>query len=271
MTMKCLLVRFSIPFLLTGLCLAQTPPPAPQAPAAAKQRGLQRSSAVTKQAKPARRNLTPMRRGDILMARKMYREAIETYREGIRDAAVLYNKIGIAYHQLSEFRSALENYNMALRLNPSYSEAINNIGAVYYAQGKTKRAIKQYRKALKQSPDSASIYANLGTAYFARKKYKNASAAYQKALELDPDVFERRNTTGSLLQERSVKERAKLHFYLAKLYARSGNTERALLYMRKALEEGFRNKKKFLKDPDFKYLQDNEEFQRLLAMKYRVL
>ncbi len=215
--------------------------------------------------------LSPMQRGDILMARKMYREAIETYREGIRNVAVLYNKIGIAYHQLLDFKSAMENYQMALRLDPTYAEAINNIGTIYYAQRKHKRAIREYKKALKLAPESASIYSNLGTAYFARKKYKDAFAAYQKALELDPNVFEHRNTAGSLLQERSVQERAKFHFYLAKAYARAGMFDRALLYMRKALEEGFRDRDKFRNDPDFKQLQGNEEFERLLAMEPRVL
>ena len=38
-------------------------------------------------------------RGDIFMARKMYREAIEAFSEGSPKDPVLRNKIGIAYHQ----------------------------------------------------------------------------------------------------------------------------------------------------------------------------
>jgi tetratricopeptide (TPR) repeat protein len=220
---------------------------------------------------PASTPLLPARRGDILMAKKMYREAIETYGEGIRDAAILYNKIGIAYHQLSDFDAAMRNYNMALRLNPTYAEAINNIGTVFYAQKKLRPAIKQYQKALEYAPRSASIYSNLGTAYFSRKKYNDAFAAYQKALELDPTVFENSSATGSLLQERSVAERAKFHFYLAKTYAKAGLLDRALIHVRRALEEGFSDKNKFRKDPEFAKLQDNEEFLALLAAEYRVL
>ncbi len=215
--------------------------------------------------------LSPMKRGDILMARKRYREAIEIYEEGLREAAVLHNKMGIAYHQLMDFRAALQHYNQSLKLDPTYSEAINNIGTVYYAQRNHRRAIKQYREALKHAPMSASIYSNLGTAYFARKKYKDASTAYQKAIELDPDVFEHRNTAGSLLQERSVQERAKFHFYLAKTYAKAGMVERALSYIRKALEEGFRDKDRFRKDSEFEALQELEEFQALMELKPRVL
>ncbi len=271
------LALLSVALIVAANGIAQSEPPAGQAsstpaetvnPPAA---GPQVATPAPAPAAQRRPELSPMRRGDILMARKMYREAIETYREGIRNVAVLYNKIGIAYHQLMDFKAALENYNMALRLDPRYPEAINNIGAVYYAKKNYKRAIKEYRKALKYAPNSASIYSNLGTAFFARKKYKDAFENYQKALAIDPDVFERRSTAGVLLQERSVEERAKFHFYLAKTYARAGMVDRALMYMRKALEEGFRDKDKFRKDPDFKALQENEEFQALLAMEPRVL
>ncbi|MCW5977180.1 MAG: tetratricopeptide repeat protein [Bryobacteraceae bacterium] len=215
--------------------------------------------------------LTAHKRGDILMARKMYREAIETYQEGVKEAAVMYNKLGIAYHHLNDFDKALEYYNQSLRLNPSYSEAMNNIGTVYYAKKNAKRAIAEYQKALKFAPNSASIYSNLGTALFARKKYDAAFGAWQKAFELDPEVFERRSGYGTLLQERSVEERAKFHFYLAKTYAKAGQNDRALLYIRKALEEGFSDKDKIRKDPDFQALAGSQEFETLLTMEHKVL
>lgn len=220
---------------------------------------------------PPKPALTEEMRGDIFMARKMYREAIETYQEGPADSAVLMNKVGIAYHHLLDFASAKRYYERAIKLNASYAEAINNLGTVYYATKSHRRAVKQYKKALKISPHSASIYSNLGTAHFARRKYKDAAEAYQKALSLDPEVFEHRGGQGILLQERSVEERAKFYFYLSKTYAQAGMSERALLYMRKALEEGFRDRKKFVDDPEFAALQEMPEFQQLLEMEVRVL
>jgi len=95
--------------------------------------------------------------------------------------------------------------------------------------------------------------------------------AYEKALELDPEVFEHRSSHGVLLQERSVEERAKFHFYLAKTYAKAGQTERALLYIRKAIEEGFKEREKFTGDPEFATLQELPEFQQLMALQPRVL
>jgi tetratricopeptide (TPR) repeat protein len=215
--------------------------------------------------------LTFEQRGDIFMARKMYREAVEAYQQAPASSAIVANKIGIAYHQMTFLPQARKQYEKAQKLDTKYAEAINNLGTVYYAQKSYRRAVNQYKKALKLSPNSASIHSNLGTAYFARKKYKEALQEYQTALSLDPEVFEHRNANGVLLQERSVEERAKFHFYLAKTYAKSGQSERALLYMRKAIEEGFKERQKFNEDSDFEELRKLPEFQDLLKLEVRAL
>jgi len=220
---------------------------------------------------PEVRPVTPEMRADIHMARKEYREAIDIYRTLKPANAVILNKMGIAYHQLTELANARKHYEQAVRQNPQYAEAINNIGTIFYAVKNYRRAISQYNKALKITPNSASIYSNLGTAWFARKNYNRAFESYQKALELDSEVFEHRSTHGVLLQERSVEERAKFHFYLAKTYAKAGVVDRALLYMRKALEEGFKERQKFVEDPEFSALQTLAEFQDLMKLQPRVL
>ncbi len=213
-------------------------------------------------------------RGDILMARKEYREAIDMFRTGSPKDPVLWNKEGIAYHQLTQLGSARKCYEQALKIKPDYLEAMNNLGTVYYAQRSFRRAISWYNKALKVAPSdarSASIYMNLGTAEFARKKYEQATNAYQQALKLDPEVFEHHGTFGVMLEEHSIQERAKYHYYLAKLYAKGGRSELAIQYLRKALEEGFKEKEKLTKDPEFAGIRDLPEFKQLLASEPRVL
>jgi tetratricopeptide (TPR) repeat protein len=210
-------------------------------------------------------------RGDVYMARKMYREAIEAYEQAPQDSAVVWNKLGIAYHQMMQLDAAMKRYRRAIRLDAKYAEAINNLGTIYYAEKRYSKATSTYKHALKLAPASASIYSNLGTAYFGEKKYKEAWEAYNTAIQLDPEVFEHRNTYGVLLQERTVEERARFHYYLAKLYAKQGQKDRALQYMRKALEEGFTDRQKFLKDPEFAAMRDLPEFQELLTLEPRVL
>ena len=204
-------------------------------------------------------------RGDIYMARKMYREAIDMYRQGPANSAVLANKIGIAFHQMSQLDLARRNYQRAVKLDPKYPEAVNNLGTIYYAQKDYSRAIKAYKKALKYSPNSASVYSNLGSAYFGRKDYKLATESYQHALDLDPDVFEHHSNFGTLMMERDVAERATFHLYMAKMYAKNGANERALLYLRKTLEEGVKDREKIPNIPEFAALKKDPAFAQLLA------
>lgn len=212
--------------------------------------------------------LTPEKRADIFMARKMYREASETYLTALNSdprSARLYNKLGISYHQQNQLDQARRNYERAFQTDEDYSQAINNLGTIYYAQGKYKRAQKTYQKALKADPDSASIYSNLATAYFMRGKYKQASQHYLTALELDPEVFERKGESGTLMQERSVADRAKYYYYLATAYAHNEQWDRALLYLRKSLEEGYGNTRKILSDKNFEPMHEMPAFQSLVA------
>src|SRR4051812_12811370 len=78
-------------------------------------------------------SLPPDQRGDIYMARKMYREAIDAYQQGPADSPIYANKIGIAYQQLQEPVLARKQYERAVKLKPDYAEAINNLGTVCYA------------------------------------------------------------------------------------------------------------------------------------------
>jgi tetratricopeptide (TPR) repeat protein len=215
--------------------------------------------------------LTDETRGDIMMARKMFKDAIDFYKPGANKNAVLANKTGIAYHQLGDLKNAKKYYERAIKIDKTYAEAQNNLGTVDYALKSYGSAVKQYEKALALKPGSASIWTNLGTAYFARKNYDEALRAYQYALKLDPDVFERRGANGVLLQERSVEEKAQFYYTLAKSYAQAGDLERTIRYVRFALESGFKDRKKFIEEAVFAPLQENPEFQQLITTEQIVL
>lgn len=219
----------------------------------------------TSAAKPALPVLTYEMRGDIYMARKMYREAIDMYRKAPEDSAVVQNKIGISFHEMLQFGVAKKYYDHAIHLDPHYAEAINNVGTIYYAEKSYKKAIVYYKRSLRYSHSVPSVYVNIGAAYFARHDYKHASEYYETALNLDPDVFEHRGGFGTLMQERSVEELGKFHLYLAKTYAKRGNNDRALVYLRKALEEGIQDRSKIVDIPEFVGLKDQPEFRQLLA------
>lgn len=213
--------------------------------------------------------LTLEDRGDLYMARKMYREAIDTYRSA-GQTAVLWNKIGIAYHQLGELQAARKSYERAIKLDKKNADAINNVGTIFYAQKKYRTAIARYTKAISLSPNSASFWSNLGTAYYARGKFDEMTKAYTRALQLDPEVFETHGTVGTRMLDRSVADRARYHYEIARMYAIAGKNELALQYLRKAFEEGFKEKEK-LQAKEFSGLRDMQEFKDLMTLEPRVL
>jgi tetratricopeptide (TPR) repeat protein len=187
--------------------------------------------------------LTPEQMGDLYMARKQYIEAAQTFKS-LSDKnptnAVLLNKLGIALHQQEALSLAMKYYERALKVNPRYADAQNNIGTIWYQRKKFGKAIRAYEKAIKINDDMAVLYSNLGYAYFGDKKYEESIASFRIALQKDPEFFEHNaSRSGSLLQDRSVSDRGRFYYLLAKSFAESGNVERAVLYLRKAKDEGY--------------------------------
>ena len=221
---------------------------------------------------PTTRPLTTEEMGDLFMARKQYYEAAQTYKQ-LTDQqprnAVYLNKLGIALHQQEALGLALKCYERAMKYDPHYADAENNIGTVWYQRKRYGKAIKAYEKAIKMRDDMPVLYSNLGYAYFGDKRYEESIAAFRIALSKDPQFFEHNSSrNGSLLQDRSVSDRGRFYFLLAKSFAESGNIERAILYLRKAKDEGYAT---FIadvkKDKAFTALLKNEEVQNLIAPK----
>jgi tetratricopeptide (TPR) repeat protein len=225
----------------------------------------------TQQSAPPQTALTPEQRGEVFMARKMYREAIDTYKSGPQNVAIIWDKIGIAYHQLGDLGAARKAYERAVKIDKKYADAINNIGTVFYAEKKYRSAISRYNRALQIAPDNASVWSNLGTAYYARGKFDLMTQAYTKALQLDPEVFEKHGSVGTRMQDRGVADKARYHFEMARMYAASGKNDLALQYLRKALEEGFKEKEKLQQAKEFSVLRETQEYKDLMTLEPRVL
>jgi tetratricopeptide (TPR) repeat protein len=227
---------------------------------------------VSAPASPAgQKQLTPEELGDIMMARKDYREAALSYKKLV-DAnprnAIYWNKLGIAVHQQEQLSSALKFYQQAVKVNPQYADAQNNIGTVWYQRKKFGKAIRAYQRAIKLRSDMAVLYSNLGYAYFGEKKYEQSIAAFRQALALDPQLFEHSpSRNGSVLQDRSVSDRGRFYFLLAKSFAEAGNFERSLIYLRKAKEGGFASWNEVKSDPSFSAMLKLSETQEILAPK----
>ena len=202
--------------------------------------------------------------GDLHMARRRYQAALEAYRRAPLDSAQIWNKIGIAEQQLYLMPDAKKSYEMSIKLNPHNPDVMNNLATVYYSMQQYGPAEKLYRRALKLKPRSALIYKNLGTNLLAANKFKKGWGAYQTALSLDPEIFERANLL-RIGEPTPTQKRGAMSYYLAKSYVMVGMNDLAVEYLRRAIDEGFTDKKKILADKEFASLHDVSSFQQLLA------
>ena len=210
------------------------------------------------------------KRGDELRSEKAYMDAIDYFRAGLAKApgsAAIENKLGICQLMLQRYRDAGKSFEQAIKKDPKFSEAYNNLGVVEYERKKYRGAIKYYKKAIEISSDSPSSYSNLGAAYFGEKKFELASQMYLEALKLDPLIFERTSRAGIAAQMASPQDRAHYSYVVAKLYAKMGDSDHSLEYLRKALEEGYKGVKDAYTDPEFATLRKDSRFAELMKEK----
>jgi len=250
-----------LPALMVLAALAAQSPAAvgqtaPQAPPAIPQPVPAASSA---QAPPSAEEVA-----DSLMAHQHYQAAIDAYKKATPNSAAVLNKMGIAHQMMFNLNDAARCYQASLKLDPTNARVMNNLGTVYDSLKQYGNAERMYRRALKVTPGSALILKNLGTDLLAQHKYKKGWEAYKAALVQDPEIFE---NTGSPRVENpaTVQERGAMNYYMARGCVRAGQNDRAIEFLRMALNEGFTTPKKIIADNEFAALRGLPAFERLLA------
>jgi len=206
-------------------------------------------------------------RAKVQMAEKRYDAAIQTYQELAKAEpknALYPNMIGIAYLDLGNYDQAKKYFIRASKVDKKYASAVNNLGMVYYHQKNYKGAIREYLKAETIDPDQAGTHANLGFAYYNTNKFPEAAVEFQKALEIDPRIFERNDKAGTMVQDRSVSNHGLFFFTMAKVYAQKKDAEHCAEYLRKSLDEGYKDVGKARTDPAFKDVINEPVVQAVL-------
>jgi DNA-binding winged helix-turn-helix (wHTH) protein/TolB-like protein/tetratricopeptide (TPR) repeat protein len=110
---------------------------------------------------------------------------------------------------MGRFDEALREMKRAQELDPLSLEKIASTGDILYFQRQYDQAIEQYRKALEMDPNSGFVHWALGRPLLAQGKYDEAIVEFQKAIPLSGD---------------SPDEPAEL----ARAYALSGRRDQAL-------------------------------------------
>jgi tetratricopeptide (TPR) repeat protein len=207
--------------------------------------------------------------GDLYRAQKRFLDSLDFYKAALakQPSALLWNKAGMDYLLMQRDEDATKCFERAIKLDQHAAESYNNRGYMEFRKGNYRKSIRYYQKALSLRPTDAVFRYNMGSSYFAMHDFKRAANEYHAAYVLDPNIFDRVSKTGIMVQTTSPEDRAAFSFMVAKMYAQAGDIDHSLEYLRKALEEGYKNIKKVYTDAEFASLREDKRFTELMSQK----
>lgn len=206
-------------------------------------------------------------KGDVARARGDYQVAENSYYDALRldkKNPVLYNKLGIAQLKLGDTGAARKSFAEAVKRDHHYVDGLNNLGATYCLQRKYKPAVKYLKEALALDEQKAATHLNLAEAWMGQKQIDRAMTEYARALELDADILSSSGREGVFAQIATPEQRAMVSFMIAKAYAKRGNVEGALEYLRRAKEQEYRKLASVYTEPDFSILWKDPRLETIV-------
>ena len=103
---------------------------------------------------------------------------------GPNDAA-FYNNRGEVYLREGKVDKAIDNFNIAVKLQSELAVAYNNRGNAFLLKGDLDKAIEDYSLSIKHAPKDAMSYSNRGVAYLRKGEVNKTIEDTNKAIELD--------------------------------------------------------------------------------------
>jgi serine/threonine protein kinase/tetratricopeptide (TPR) repeat protein len=85
------------------------------------------------------------------------------------------------------YYKAIDEYNKALELDPSYGDAINGLAYIYANMGNLEKAIEYFKRYASASPGDANPLDSMAELYFKMGQLDEAIEKFKQALEVKPD------------------------------------------------------------------------------------
>ena len=97
-----------------------------------------------------------------------------------------YVRLGDLLRDRGNYRSAVVEYEKAVKLEPYHPKILNKLGLARIMAGDFAGAVKVLEKSAWINPSYSSTYVNLGLAYLGLGKEEKAIASFKRASELNP-------------------------------------------------------------------------------------
>ena len=122
-----------------------------------------------------------------------------------------YN-LGIALAEQGKRPEAIEQYRIALRIDPGYASLHTNLGLELFAQGEGQLAVEHYLEALRIRPGFVMAHLGLATALLTEGKLDQARTHCEQALRIQPSSAPAFNCLGNIYFQQGMVSKA-IDFY----------------------------------------------------------
>jgi Flp pilus assembly protein TadD len=85
-----------------------------------------------------------------------------------------------------DYARAIEHFNRAIEIDPTYAPAYHGRGVAYLALGEQDRAIAEFSEAIRLDPNDARTFHDRGVAYSRAGDYGRALTDFDEAIRLSP-------------------------------------------------------------------------------------
>jgi tetratricopeptide (TPR) repeat protein len=104
--------------------------------------------------------------GDLYEGIGFFKEAVEEYQKALKLGPTfidIHCKLAICLREMGKYKESIQAFKKALKANARYHYASVQLGVTLYASGKVKEAIAQWKKTLKSQPynEGARMYLRL--------------------------------------------------------------------------------------------------------------
>lgn len=191
------------------------------------------------------------RKANILYEMGNAKSAIDVYTQVLNtqpEYAFGYYRRGWFKELTGDFDGAIEDLSICVVLDPEESYAFETRGDIYLRQGKKELAEADFLKVI-EIENTLEKYSCIHYAY-------QGLGQYDKAIEMMDSIIARE------------EDRAGSYYDAACLYSRMDNKQKALEYLEKSLELGYRRFAHIERDQDMDPIRDMEEFKALI-LKYK--
>lgn len=142
-----------------------------------------------------------VKRGDEYMASEKYREAVIEYKNAVKEVpndSALRLKLANASIQAKDIRTAFQELQKAVELDPENYKAMGLLGEIYVAAGMTEEATRIADELIKKQPDNPSGYILMSGLAAREGRLDDSIGFLMKAAKLDPANPKPRITLGNL-------------------------------------------------------------------------